>query len=87
MVSKYNFDGIRVDTVPHVKNPFWAEYSKEAGVFSIGEVSTGLVSKIATYANYGLDTTLNYPMYYQIRDVFNYKYSMYQLKKILEDES
>ena len=87
MVSKYNFDGIRVDTVPHVKNPFWVEYAEAAGVFSIGEVSTGDVGKLAVYSNHGLDTTLNYPMYYIIRDVFNYKYSMYELKQILESES
>lgn len=32
-VSEYGFDGIRVDTVPHVKIPFWQEYRQEAGVF------------------------------------------------------
>ena len=26
-VQKFNFDGIRIDTVPHVKKPFWKEYA------------------------------------------------------------
>lgn len=26
-VKKFNFDGIRIDTVPHVKKDFWKEYA------------------------------------------------------------
>ena len=40
-ISKYGFDGIRVDTTPEVPMDFWAEYSRSAGVFSIGEVFNG----------------------------------------------
>ncbi|CDW86894.1 alpha catalytic domain containing protein [Stylonychia lemnae] len=85
-VSKFNFDGIRVDTVPHVKNQFWKEYAQAAGIFSIGEASNGQVSFIAQYANSGLDSTLNYPLYYVLRDVFNFKYSMYGLKTLVDTE-
>ena len=32
-VSRFDFDGIRIDTVPHVPKPFWTEYGEAAGVF------------------------------------------------------
>lgn len=41
MVKGYNFDGIRLDTVPYVKEDYWKEFNNAAGVFSIGEVSSG----------------------------------------------
>jgi glycosidase len=33
LVSKYGFDGIRIDTIPEVPKGFWAEYGAAAGVF------------------------------------------------------
>jgi alpha-amylase len=33
VVQKFNFDGIRIDTVPHVKKDFWKEYAASAGVY------------------------------------------------------
>jgi alpha-amylase len=33
LVMKYNFDGIRVDTLKHVPKAFWKEFSDASGVF------------------------------------------------------
>ena len=36
LVKTFNFDGIRIDTVPEVPKWFWDHFRKAAGVFSIG---------------------------------------------------
>lgn len=74
-VSKYGFDGLRVDTTPEVAKNFWTLYSKSAGVFTIGEVFNGNPSYVAGYQG-ALDATLNYPMYYKLYNAFQEKQSM-----------
>jgi len=32
-VSKFDFDGIRIDTIPEVSKDFWSEYTEASGVF------------------------------------------------------
>lgn len=76
--TDYDFDGIRIDTVPHVEKPFWTEYTQAGGVFSIGEVFKNNETYIADYQNY-MDSTLNYPMWYTIRDVWGNGQSMKQI--------
>ena len=36
-ITSYDFDGIRIDTVKHVRKDFWPGYQKAAGVFATGE--------------------------------------------------
>jgi len=71
-VQEFGFDGIRVDTVPEVKRPFWSEYGAEAGVYQVGEVFNGNVNYVASYQG-PLTATLNYPLYFTIKSVFDYK--------------
>jgi len=33
LVQTYNFDGIRIDTIPEVPKDFWKEFAQSAGVF------------------------------------------------------
>jgi alpha-amylase len=33
IVDKYNFDGIRIDTLGHVQKEFWSEFGEASGVF------------------------------------------------------
>jgi alpha-amylase len=33
VVNTYDFDGIRIDTIPEVPKDFWSEYTESAGVF------------------------------------------------------
>jgi alpha-amylase len=33
VVTEFDFDGIRIDTIPEVPKDFWSEYTEAAGVF------------------------------------------------------
>ncbi|KAI9315827.1 a-amylase [Dichotomocladium elegans] len=68
-VQKYGFDGIRIDTVKHVRKDFWPGYQSAAGVFATGEVFDGNPATVADYQNY-MDSVINYPIYYALNDVF-----------------
>ncbi|KAJ8656957.1 hypothetical protein O0I10_007291 [Lichtheimia ornata] len=68
-VTTYGFDGIRIDTVKHVRQDFWDGYNEAAGVFATGEVFDGDSSYVGAYQKH-LDSLLNYPMYYALNDVF-----------------
>ena len=38
LVQDYGVDGLRIDTVKHIRKDFWLDFSKSAGVFTLGEV-------------------------------------------------
>lgn len=38
LVQDYGVDGLRIDTVKHIRKDFWPDFSKAAGVFTLGEV-------------------------------------------------
>jgi len=75
LITTFDFDGIRIDTIPHVKHKFWSEFAESAGVFSIGECLDSRVKFIASYQQTAsgmkvLDALLNYPLYYAIESAF-----------------
>lgn len=47
VIQKFSFDGIRIDTVPHVKKDFWKEYAAAAGVYQVGEVLNGDIGYVS----------------------------------------
>ncbi|SJL08577.1 related to Alpha-amylase A type-3 [Armillaria ostoyae] len=49
LVKDYGIDGIRIDTVKHIRKDFWPGFLEAAGVFSIGEVSTQDVGYMTEY--------------------------------------
>ena len=69
IVSKYNFDGIRIDTIMEVPKWFWDKFRASAGVFQIGEAFDGRLDYVADYQNH-LDSVFNYPLYYTIKTSF-----------------
>lgn len=69
-VNTYNFDGIRIDTVPYVPDDFWKEFAESAGVFQVGEHNVGEPVDMASTLN-SLDSIFNYPMFYTIWPVFS----------------
>lgn len=85
-VKKYDFDGLRVDTTPEVKKAFWKEYTEAAGTFTMGEVFNGATSYVANYQYDALDATLNYPLYFALKDVFGSRQTMYKLRSTSQDE-
>lgn len=74
-MTKYNLDGIRIDTIPEVPKDFWSEFTASSGVFEMGECFNGNDAYVGPYQNY-VSGLFNYPMYFSIRDVFAYGKSM-----------
>lgn len=69
LVKTYNFDGIRIDTIPEVPKDFWKEYGDASGVFQMGEVFNGNSGYVGDYQNY-VTGVFNYPMYFTIKDIW-----------------
>lgn len=69
LVEDFDFDGIRIDTIPEVPMDFWSEYTASAGVFQMGECFNGDPAYVGPYQNH-VEGLFNYPMYYTIRDVW-----------------
>eukprot|EP00040_Diaphanoeca_grandis_P004152 m.27287 g.27287 ORF g.27287 m.27287 type:complete len:577 (-) comp15720_c1_seq1:61-1791(-) len=78
----YNFDGIRIDTVPYVPKVFWHALKTQAlpNTYAVGEVLIGGVDNNYDagyqYSNDGgvngplLDGILNYPFFWALRNCF-----------------
>jgi alpha-amylase len=49
LVQTYEFDGIRIDTIPEVPMSFWAEYGQSSGVFQMGENFNGDPAYVGPY--------------------------------------
>lgn len=80
--EKYDFDGLRVDTVCEVHGDFWGEFSAQAGMYTIGEVFNGDINYVSQYQQY-LDGMLSYPLYFTMMDVFARQQSMYAFEGLL----
>jgi len=71
LVQEYEIDGLRIDAAKHVGNTFWGPFCQKAGVFCIGEVDDSDVVYASEFQGSGtLDSILNYPMYFALRDAF-----------------
>ena len=78
LLSEFNFDGIRADTVMYIQQSYWANLQTAAGTFIAGEVWSDFQCN-QVYTQYGIDATLNYPMYYAIRSGYQQKQSLYNI--------
>lgn len=38
LITEFNIDGLRIDTVPEVPKWFWKNFTETAGVYTVGEV-------------------------------------------------
>ena len=82
LVKEFNFDGVRVDTVPEVKPAFWKSFNEAAGTFAIGEVFNGDVDYVSPFQGAALDGVLSYPMYFQLRNVYASQQSFTELQTL-----
>ncbi|WIA17732.1 hypothetical protein OEZ85_009247 [Tetradesmus obliquus] len=81
-LQKYDFDGLRVDTVKHVGVDFWREWTKVGKRFTLGEVLNGDASTLIKYVQGpepAMNSLLNFPLYYALANVFVHKQGMEQL--------
>ena len=49
LVGNYSVDGIRIDTVKHVRKDFWPNFASSSGVYTIGEVLHNETDYVANY--------------------------------------
>ncbi|SJL07387.1 related to alpha-amylase [Armillaria ostoyae] len=69
-VNTYSIDGLRIDTVKHIRKDFWPAFASAAGVFTIGEVLTDNITYTSDYTQV-LDSVLDYPTWYPVVQAFN----------------
>jgi alpha-amylase len=49
LVGNYSADGIRIDTVKHIRQDFWPDFASSSGVYTIGEVLDNRTSYVSGY--------------------------------------
>jgi len=85
LVTKYNVDGIRIDTCEEVPKWFWSQFNDAAGVFTICEVDNGSIDLNAGYQG-SVDATLNYPLFWLIKNLFQNGQSFYNAVNFMQQE-
>ncbi|KAJ5796796.1 CAZyme family GH13 [Penicillium psychrosexuale] len=70
LVSNYSIDGLRIDSVLNIPPVFFSNFTKSAGVFTMGEGATRDASGYCSLQP-GLTGLLNYPLYYILTEAFN----------------
>ena len=80
LVHEFNFDGIRIDTVKHIRIDFWDAFTKSSGVFSIGEILHDSPSYVAPYQRH-IDSTLGFPLFFKVQRLYsNPQSNMYEMR-------
>ncbi|OLL23553.1 Alpha-amylase A type-1/2 [Neolecta irregularis DAH-3] len=69
LVKNYSIDGLRIDTVKHVRQSFWPKFVQSSGVFAIGEVLADTTNYTCAYQNY-MPSVFNYALYYRLQRAF-----------------
>lgn len=49
LVNEYRIDGLRIDTVKHVRKDFWPGFAAHSGVYTVGEVYQGDTAYVKDY--------------------------------------
>ncbi|KAJ3410352.1 Alpha-amylase A type-1/2 [Chytridiales sp. JEL 0842] len=63
VVQKFKPDGLRLDTLRHIRKDFWRGYMEAAGgIFSFGEAANSDTAYVADYQNY-VPSLANYPLF------------------------
>lgn len=72
LVSNYSIDGLRIDAAKHINDAFLPKFTEASGVFSFGEVLTGVTQDMCRYQDLGLLPGMpNYLEYYPLDIAFN----------------
>ncbi|TFK64230.1 glycoside hydrolase family 13 protein [Pluteus cervinus] len=69
LVHNYSVDGLRVDTVKHVRQDFWPNFAEAAGVFTLGEVLSDNLTYTAAYTGL-INAVLDYPTWFPLTAAF-----------------
>ena len=49
LVANHSVDGVRIDTVKHIRKDFWPNFASSSGVYTIGEVLHNETDYVAGY--------------------------------------
>jgi len=69
-VATYDVDGLRLDATRHVPKWFWYEFTKAAGVFTVGEVWNYDTAYVGRYQG-PIDSLLNFPLHGPIDQAYH----------------
>ncbi|RDW80923.1 hypothetical protein BP5796_05621 [Coleophoma crateriformis] len=69
LVSNYSIDGLRIDAAKHVNDAFLASFVQNAGVFTFGEVYSGVINDVCRYQTF-MDGLPNYLTYFPLIQAF-----------------
>ncbi|GJE95538.1 glycoside hydrolase family 13 protein [Phanerochaete sordida] len=69
MTKTYSIDGLRIDTVKHVRQDFWTGFSQNAGVWCVGEVLANETQYVGPYTKF-LPAVLDYPTWFPLINGF-----------------
>ncbi|KAG0703434.1 glycoside hydrolase family 13 protein [Suillus ampliporus] len=69
VVSNFSVDGLRLSTVKFVSPQFWQDFTREAEVFTIGEVMSNDTNYTSDYTQV-MDAVLDYPTWYALVPAF-----------------
>ncbi|KAF2858248.1 glycoside hydrolase family 13 protein [Piedraia hortae CBS 480.64] len=69
-VSKYNIDGLRIDSAMEVNKDFYPSFVSSSGVYAVGEVYHGSPAVICPYQDV-MPGILNYASYFWIKNLFS----------------
>ncbi|KAG2342652.1 glycoside hydrolase family 13 protein [Suillus weaverae] len=69
VVSNFSVDGLRLSTVKFVSPRFWQDFTREAGVFTIGEVMSNDTNYTSSYTQV-MNAVLDYPTWYALVPAF-----------------
>ncbi|KAM3068104.1 hypothetical protein ACMFMG_011153 [Clarireedia jacksonii] len=83
VVKRFKIDGLRLDTVKHVRKSFWPGFVRSAGVWCVGEVLSGDPDFLSSYQPY-VGGLLDYGTYYPLKRAFSKrKGNMFELANLL----
>lgn len=69
LFGNYSADGLRVDTVKHVRKDFWLGFNSDSGLYCTGEVLSGDPAYVSPYQSV-MDGLINYPLFYPLTRAF-----------------
>ena len=82
LVAEYQFDGVRIDTVKHVRKSFWPDFAWASGVYTVGEVWDGSPDYLAGYDGL-MGGLLDYATYYPMNRFYQQKGSSQDLVNMI----
>jgi alpha-amylase len=71
LVANYSIDGLRIDAAKHVNDDYLPPFVEAAGIFTFGEIYSGVVENVCKYQKNNLIAAMpNFPIYFPLIQAF-----------------